>query len=131
MRADCAGGCQHAYAAVCAEPAGGFNGGAYHSEHAPRRVEIREVALLNRTQRLGRRRVAGKDDEVASALEQRPDSLKSELIDNVKRAGAVGSAGVVAEVEVVVMRQSPPHFFENCQAAVARIEHSDRAGSCR
>ena len=102
-----------------------LDGGTYHAQHASLRVEKGQVPLLDATQRLGRCGVAGQDDEVAALLEQIPHSLERELIDEVEGACAVGSAGVVAKVEVIVLRHQPAYLAQDSQSAIARVEDTD------
>ncbi len=56
---------------------------------------------------------------MTAALEKRIDSFTRKLIDHIERASAVGSTGVVAEINVVVFRKGLANLFEDCQAAIA------------
>ena len=50
--------------------------------------------------------------------------LKCETVHEVEGAGTIGSAGIVAQIEVVAIRKCLSQPFENGQAAIARVEDS-------
>ena len=103
-----------------------LDGRTNHAQDAPRGVPPREVALLDRAQRLGRSRVASQDYQRAPLVEEVQHRLFGELVDNLKRPCTVGGTGIVAQIEVVVLRQPLAHLFENGEAAVSRVEDTDR-----
>lgn len=112
-------GGQHAHVARQRQPAYAFGRGADYAKHAARGVDARQVVLLDGAQGLGRRRVAGYDDQAAAHREQPPDGFEREAVDHVERARPVRSAGVVAKVDVVILRQEAAHLVEDGQSAVA------------
>ena len=112
-------GGQHAHVARQRQPAYAFGRGADYAKHAARGVDARQVVLLDGAQGLGRRRVAGYDDQAAAHREQPPDGFEREAVDHVERARPVRSAGVVAQVDVVILRQEAAHLVEDGQSAVA------------
>ena len=118
-------GGEHAYVARQRQAAYALGRGAYHAEHAARGVEPRQVVLLYGAQGLGRGCVAGQYDEAAAQREEFGDGFARELVNHVERARAVGGAGVVAEVDVVVLGQQAAHLVEYGEAAVAGVEHAD------
>lgn len=93
------------------------------------RVNLRQVVLLNCAQGFGRGSIAGKDYEVASALEECLHGLEGKLIYHIERALPIGSACVVAEIKVVILRKPMAYFTQYGQATVAGVEYSDGAGS--
>ena len=52
------------------------------------------------------------------------DSLACELIDDIKRACAVGRTRIVAKAEVVVLRHQLAHTVKYCQPSIAGVEHT-------
>ena len=122
-------GGEHAYVARLRDAAYALGRGADYAEHAARGVEARQVILLDGAQSLGRRRVAGQDDEAAAHGEELYDGFARELVHHVERARPVRRTGVVAEVQVVVLRQHAAHLVQDGKSAVAGVEHSDRTGS--
>ena len=78
---------------------------ADYAQYAARRVEHGQVALLYGAQSLCRCGVASEYHEMATHGEQLEHGLPCELVDHFKRARAIGCAGVVAEIHVVVLRQ--------------------------
>ncbi len=80
---------------------------------------------MNRTQGFGGCRVAGKYDE-RTALRQQPlYALQGVTVHSIKAAGAVRRPGIVAEVEVVVLRQVGHQLAQHRKAAVTGIENTD------
>lgn len=76
-------------------------------------VEFGQIFLLNGAQSFGRSGVATQDDELATHLKKLDDGLPRELINHLERAGAIGSTRVVAQIDVVVLRQELPNAVED------------------
>ena len=123
---DGSGGSNDAHVARLRDAADTFRRGTYHAEHTAVGVYLRQVILLYRPQGFGGGGVAGEDDEMASHAEQFLHCLTSELIYDVERPWTIRSTGVVAEIEIVVLRQQLTHLMKDGQSAIAGIEHSDR-----
>ena len=104
----------------------GFHRGADNAQHAAVGVYLRQVALLNGAQCLGRGGVAGQYHEAAAALEEHLDCLKRVLVNHLERVRPVRRAGIVAEIQIVVLRQQLPYLPQYRQSAIARVEHADR-----
>ena len=104
---------------------------AYHSQHPACRIPSRQVVLLNAAQGFGRGRVTGQDDQLAPHLEQLENSLAGELVHNLEGTRSVGRTGIVAQINVIVLGKRLTYLAKNGQAAVAGIEHPDRAGQRR
>ena len=85
---------------------------------------MRQIALRNRAQRLGRRGVAGQNHQMAAFIEKTPHRLQGELIDKVERARAVWRTGIVAEIQKISLRQPVPEFAEDGQSAVTRVKNA-------
>ena len=100
--------------------------GAYNPQHPLVGGDAGQIVLLNRTQRLSRSRVAGQDYQRTPLVEEVQHRLFGKLIDNLKRPCTVRGPGIVAQIEVVVLRQPLAHLFENGEAAVSRVEDTDR-----
>ena len=78
-----------------------------YAEYAARGVgHSGEVVLLNGTQCLGGSGIATEDYQGASLSEKILHRLESEAVDNLERTDAVGRAGVVAKIYVVILRKS-------------------------
>ena len=105
----------------------GLDGGADHAEDAPVRVRRRQILLLDRTQRFGRSRVAGNDDERAAETEKMGDALEREAQHRFEGAVAVRRARVIAEVDIIMLRQQPADPLEDRQAAEPGVEDADRS----
>ena len=123
-----AGGGQQADVAGAGERADGFHRGADDTQYAPGGVQVGQVVLLDGAQGFGRGRVAGQDDQVAAPGEEVGDALQRVAVYHVERACAVGRAGVVAQVDVVVLRQGGAYLLQDGEASVAGVEHADGAG---
>src|SRR5688500_3195696 len=78
----------------------------------------------------GRRGVAGDDHRLDVPLDQRIDRFGREGTDLVVRAGAVGGATVVSQVDRRFAGQPPDDLPEHRQAADPRVEHADRPRVC-
>ena len=84
--------------------------------------------LLDGAQGLGRGGVAAKDDEMAPHLKESLHGLARKLVDHVEGTWAIGCAGVVAQVEVVVLGKQLAYAVKDGETAVAAIEDADGAG---
>ncbi len=97
------------------------------AQDAAVRVADGQVLLLDAPQGLGRRGVAGDDDEGAAPAEEVLDGLAGELVDHLLGAAAVGRTGVVAQVQVVILRQrldDAPQHREPPETGVEKTNHS-------
>ena len=64
---------------------------------------------------------------MAAALEKRFNGFQRIAVNHVEGAATVGGAGVVAKIEVVVLRQKLLNLPENGQSAISGVEHADGA----
>ena len=112
-------------ARVC-EPPDDLSGGPDDAQDAPRGVVPGgQIALLDGAEGLGRGGVAGQDDEGAAFGEEVHDGFAGEAVDGVVGACAVGGAGVVAEVDVVVVGLGFADLVEDGESAEAGVEDAD------
>lgn len=102
-----------------------FGGWADNAENAAGWVEACKISLLDGSKRACRCGVASEDDERATLPEEPLHALQCVAIDSFKGAGTVGRTGIVAEVEVIVLRQSCGNGAEDGKTAVAGIEDAD------
>ena len=65
---------------------------------------------------------------MAAAGEEGADGLKRVAVDFGERPRAVGGAGVVATVQIVVLRQALPQRAKDSKTAEARVEYAYRPG---
>jgi hypothetical protein len=105
-----------------------FGCGAYYTKHPAMRRYNRQVDLLYRAQSLCRSGVAGKDNQMATLREEVLHTLTGKLVHHIERAGTIGGAGVVAKIEIVVLRQQALYLTIYCETTVARVENTYRAG---
>ncbi len=73
-----------------------LGGGADHAQDPVVRCETRKVLLLNRTQRLRGRRIAGKDDQRTSLLKEPAHRLQRVLMNGGEGAMAIGCTSIIA-----------------------------------
>ena len=99
--------------------------GDQHPQDPAVRVALRQIDLLDAAQGPGRGGVAGQDDELAPVGEEIVHRLLGEALHHAVRAGAVGNPGVVAQVEIVVIRQELEKLPQHHQAAESGIKHAD------
>ena len=59
-------------------------------------------------------------------LEKFNHSLTSELIDYIKRAHTIRSTSIIAEIDVIVVRQYAANAVEHRQSTIAGIENTYR-----
>ena len=109
------------------EPADGLDGGADDAQHAARGVQAGQVFLLNGAQGFGRGGVAGQDDQRAALAKKGLDGLEGVFVDHLEGVRAIGRAGVVAEVQVVVLRHQLSDLPQDGQSAVAGVEDAYRS----
>src|SRR5258708_19099726 len=48
------------------------------------------------------------------------------MIHRFKGTVAIGGTGIIAQVDIVILRQAGDHFFENGKAAITRVKNADR-----
>jgi carboxyl-terminal processing protease len=65
------------------------------------------------------------DHQRATSLEKIDNRLARKLVNHFKRACSIRRPGVIAQKQVIVLRQLFPYFFKNGQSAVTRIKNSD------
>lgn len=128
---DRAGRPDHADVLRAAEAVHQLDGRTDDAQDAPRGVPPREVALLDRAQRLGRSRVASQNDQLASLAEEAHDGLAREAIDHLKRTPAIRSPGIVSQIDIIIRRHPFENLVEHRQSAITRIEHANRPGCFR
>src|SRR5205823_7478522 len=83
--------------------------------------------LLELRQRRRGRRVAGCDDQLHPLALEVAGDLTRVAADLVERAGAVGQARKVSEVEEIIVRHRHEALVENGQPPGARVENADRS----
>jgi hypothetical protein len=105
--------------------ADGFDGGADNAEDSPVGGQYGEVALLDGTQSLGGGGVTGEDDKRATLVEEADDGLAGETVNGFERTSAIGSACIVAEIDIVVTGQTPADTVEDGQSSVSGIENTN------
>ena len=88
------------------------------------RVPLWQIVLLNGTQCFGRCSIATQHNQLTSHLEKTFNGLTSKLIDYIERTSAIGSTGIVAQVEIVVLGQQLTNTMQNGQSAVSTIKYS-------
>ena len=98
LTADGALGAQYTHMAGAGQFADAFGGGANDAQHAPLRVNLRQVDLLDGAQCLGRCRVARQDDEVTTHVEEPLHCLQGKFVHDLEGARAVGRTRVVSEI---------------------------------
>jgi hypothetical protein len=85
--------------------------GAHNAQHAPPLSYFRQIYLLNGTQSLCRRGVAGKRHQRAALLKKPFYALQSVFVNGVETARTIGRARIVAEINIIVLRQLPLNIF--------------------
>ena len=117
VRQHCAFGGEYPDMACAGIATESLDSGAYDAKHtmpSERAFPIalllspdgRQVALLDSSECLCGGGITGKDDELTALREEIADSLPRVFIDHIERARAVWGTGVIAEVEIVVLRQT-------------------------
>lgn len=101
--------------------------GADDTQHTamPQWVNSWQVNLLDGAQSLGRCGITSQDDKIGAHGEELIDRLERKTIYHIERAGAVRSARIVAEVDIIVVREHLAHRAENGQSAIAGIKKSN------
>ena len=66
---------------------------------------MRQIILLDTAQGFGRRRIAGQYHQPATSAEEKPHRFESEAIHDVERSRTVGRTGIVAEIQIVILRK--------------------------
>ena len=102
--------------------------GTNDTQDTARGVEKGKVVLLNAAQGLGRSRIAGQDNQVASHGKKLAHTLQGKLIDTFEGTAAVWSTGIVAQIKIVVLGHKASDFPKHREATVTGVEDSDRAG---
>ena len=93
---DGSGSGENTYMAALCQLAHNLCSGTNDAQHTSVGSIKGKILLLYRAQGLCGSRVAPQHNQRASQTEEFTDSLESKLIDNIKRTGSVGSAGVIA-----------------------------------
>jgi hypothetical protein len=97
----------------------------HHTENAPVRIMRRQPFLLDFPESLGRGCVAGQNDEDASTLKKELHGLTGIFINHVEGLVTVRGAGIVAEIQIVVLGQLPQERPQYGQPTKAGIEYTD------
>ena len=84
-----------------------------------------EVTLLNGTQCLGRSSVAGEDDKRTTEVKQTLHGLEREFINALEAAGTIRGTGIIAQVEIIVLRQKTAYLTQNGETAVTAVKDAD------
>ncbi len=122
---DCAGGGEEADVACAGDGWEDFDCGADDAEDAAEGEAVGaeggldEVVLLDGAEGFCGGGVAGEDHEAAIEREEGFYGLEGEVVDDIEGARAVGGSGVVAEVDIVVLREECANFAQDCQTSVA------------
>jgi len=122
---DGAGGGEESHMIGAGEAGEGFDGRADDAEDASGGAEMRKVYLLKGAERFCGGRIAGEDNEGAVEAAKVSDGLSSEVVDDIEGAVAVGRAGVVAEIDVVVLRKVSGDLPKDGESSVAGVENAD------
>ena len=100
--------------------------GPYYPQHTAVGVDAGQVVLLYGAKSLGRCGVACHNHQPASLPEQVFHSLQGEVVHQLKRAAAIGCAGIVAQIQIVVLRQQRFDVAQHSQTSVTRVEYTYR-----
>ena len=122
--------------AAASELADDFGSGADDAQHSARgcrgvvegrtgTIPSRQIVLLDAAQGLCRGSVAAQDDQLAAHGEEFLDGLARELIDDIERPRTVGCAGIVAQIQIVVLWQLVADAVKDGQSAVAGVEDAN------
>ena len=103
-------GGDHPDALVAGPGHGLFHRGDQHPQDPEAGVAFRQPDLLDAPQGPGRGGVAGQDDEAAALAEEIIHRLLGEADHHPVAPGAVGDAGIVPQVEIVILRQDLQKF---------------------
>ena len=88
-----------------------FGRWSYYPQHPPVWVGEGQIRLLNGSERFGRCSIAGQYNQVAPFVEQFLNTLPGILGHSLKRAVAIGRAGIITKINVIVLRESAHQFF--------------------
>ena len=127
MAFDCAFGGEQTYMAVACKFADNLGCRPDDAKHAARRIPLCEVVLLYASQSLGRSGVAPQDNQLATHIEEFLHGLARKLVHYLVRARSVRRAGVVAEVEIIILWQQLANAVQNGKSAVSAVEDAYRA----
>ena len=64
---------------------------------------------------------------MAPHLEKPLHRLTGKLVDDIKRTWAVGSTGIVAQIQIIVFGEQLANAMQNGESAIAAIEDADGA----
>ena len=67
--------------------------------------------------------IASQYYKVAAALKECGHGLQGVAIDDIKRACTVGRAGIVAEVQIVVLRHKGSQLTQDGESSIAGVEY--------
>lgn len=98
---------------------------AYDTEHTTVGIRDREDMLLDRAESLGGGGVTSQNHQVATTAEKFLDSLTSKIEDDIETTGAVRGSGIIAEIEVVILREDAFHLLKDGKTAITGIEYAD------
>ena len=59
-------------------------------------------------------------------LEQAHHSLARKLVDDIKRAGTIGSTSIITQIKVVILGQQLANTMQNGQSAISAVKNADR-----
>ncbi len=110
-RLDRAAGGQDPYPAAPGKVSDDFGGRTDHPQHPVVRVDPGQVRLLNGPKGFCRSGIAGQYHQGAAHLEEPFHALQRIAVDRVKGTAAVGSPGIIAEVNEVMAGQQPGYFL--------------------
>ena len=60
---------------------------------------------------------------MAAHLEETEHGLTRELIDDIKRTGAIGCTSIITQVQIVVLGQALTDGMQDGKTTIATIEH--------
>ena len=108
------------------DPVHHFNRWTYDSQHTTGRIQLRQIALLNSTQGFRRSRITGQNNQLATFGEQLHHSLPGKPVYYLKRARPIRSPGIVAEVNIIVVRHCLTDLIKYGKSSIAGIKDPDR-----
>lgn len=102
-----------------------FGGGTNNAQDTLVVVSLWQIHLLNLTQGLGRSCIAGQNHQITTLIEQPIHTLQSVMVHGIKRSVAVGRSCIVAQIQIVILRQRIHYTAHHGQSPVTRIKYPD------
>jgi hypothetical protein len=102
-----------------------LSSGPDHAQYPAVRRYPGQVRLLDAAKGLGRSGIAGEYHQGTALLEKPLYALQRIVIDGLERSVAIWRPGIIAQVDIIILRQPVHHFFQYGQSAITRIEYTD------